>query len=197
MPEASITYSASSTFSPSALSTKSTKRALCPQRVARHVTPSEPRPDLPPTTRCPDADPLRERFALRERKKHVIDELRASQDCVIWWQPSKDFASARWKIHAERREEPSSAPASKRGAYFFCFDDADRPSAPYASKRSRNTNRSRADYDEAALAHFLRDIVFRLCAQCAIVPPPRMTAATFRASASSSGVIPSSVHADA
>ena len=33
--------------------------------------------------------------------------------------------------------------------------------------------------------------------QCAIVPPPRITAATFTASAISSGLIPLSVHADA
>jgi hypothetical protein len=42
-----------------------------------------------------------------------------------------------------------------------------------------------------------RATALHACTQCAIVPPPRITAATFTASAISSGLIPLSVHAEA
>ena len=55
------------------------------------------------------------------------------------------------------------------------------------------------DVDQPRLqtATSFRSTVLHACTQWAIVPPPRMTAATFTASAISSGLIPDSVHAEA
>ena len=68
----------------------------------------------------------------------------------------------------------------------------------------RETDRSRANDGEPPLgqrshlleSHPLRVIVLQAWTQCAIVPPPLMTAATPTASAISSGLIPASAQAD-
>src|SRR5437867_2411010 len=56
--------------------------------------------------------------------------------------------------------------------------------------------RHRLQRREAAPGQSLRAIALQACTQWAIVPPPRITAATFTASAISSGLMPLSVHAD-
>ena len=53
------------------------------------------------------------------------------------------------------------------------------------AERRGDTDRPRADDD-----YSFRAIVLHACTQCAIVPPPRITAATFTASDIYSGVMP-------
>src|SRR5262249_43385680 len=88
-------------------------------------------------------------------------------------------------------------PAAKRAANFMLLEDRNVPPATDRTEGGGEPHRSRPDHDQRAVAHFLRAIEFSVCGQCAIVPPPRITAATFNASDISSGERPASVHAEA
>src|SRR5262249_28538221 len=101
----------------------------------------------------------------------------------------------RRNVHSKRREEPSATPSPERRTDLVTLEHADVVTAADGGERRRQTTRAGTDDDDAHQP--LRVIVFVECTQCAILPPPRITAVTLSASASCSGVTPASTHADA
>ena len=145
-----------------------------------------------------DLDMAGQSIAGRERCENALDKLRARKQSIVRRKCcAQNFSRAPWKIHRQGREEPGWPPTAERPADFLLFEDRDIPIPSQSGKRGRETNRTGPDHDQPPRVHFFRASVFRDCVQCAMVPPPRITAATFNASAISSGEIPASAQDDA
>ncbi len=177
------------------------KRALRAQWVARVVAPSHPgasdRDDPVPL-----ADPIREERRLRDRLQHPLHHLGSGQQGVVRREEAvEQLPEPGGHVHPERAEESRRAPAREGVADVLSLEHGHLVTPLGEAERGREPDRPGAhDRDAtvpAARGQPFRVMVLHAWTQWAIVPPPRIAAATLTASAISSGLMPASEQAEA
>ena len=178
------------------------KGSLRAQRMSGVVAAGHPgAPDRDDAVARPD--PIREKRRSRHRLQHPLDHLGPRQEDVVGGKPAAEqLAEARRDVHPEGGEETRRAPSREGVPDLFPLEHGHVVTEPHEPECGGEPDRTGADDGNARLPHSarpqpLRVIVLQAWTQCAIVPPPRIAAATLTASAISSGLMPASAQADA
>jgi hypothetical protein len=171
---------------------------LGPQRMtgvvaARHTGA----PDREDAVTRPDS--LRQERRLRDRLQHALDHFLPREQRIVRRHPTAEhFAESRGDVHPERAEEMGAPPPRERVADVLSLEHGHLVAELGEPEGGREPDGPGADDGDAAeRAQPFRVIVLQAWTQWASVPPPRIAAATFTASAISSGLTPASEQAEA